>query len=1200
MKTQPRCVALLFSGALVGTTLAGTDVPRAGTYWHSPKRGDRVAAICPGSQRDVPKTIYTKGHIRELREAVAKDKAKLERTAAAAEVYASVSDDEYRKMIIPYSGYPAPSVCGFVCPLCGRVCGACDPQIRGTFDIRKPYQVTRRCCDTVVYERQEDAPADHKYRPNGHVMVRHFDGTPHRYPYWKGKDRLGNDSILFPRSLVWQTRMEHLRWHALRCLADAYLYTGAEKYARKALVILKRLAEIYPSLPLWGKPRCVMDYKWLLAVIQNRPTRHGGLARGKDKRPLSRGEFEAWPRPSPYAFPPWSPTTVGNKNRFGEYILGYSLRQLPRAFLIVETSASMEQCSVEWFREPGRLEALVRENLFEEIAKEFSACPVAKGNYAPQIMSQAVYVGIAARDRYLFNTGLQLADILLLNHAHQDVAFEQGSVQYVLMMSGYHNNVRNMLGALSQEREAEFPFARFARDNMARVAKCMSTFRGVLSGHGDGNDFAVVPTDTSPYKSEPQSRFLPGYGFAVLCSGARGRRTESMLLFDRNTGHNNRGNLNLQLGFEGMLVAPELGYCANWRMLDTTNSNPVHDALMKIPYRYRLLENRNGGEALGHLKIRRLAKSGAMQNTVLVNERAGRMGWATETGAAAGLTLSAPSTPGGVGATLQVAEAEDRRSLPAAGVGCRLYRRAVLNVERPDGRSYVVDIFRVAGGQRHCYQLKLPRAHVVQTSLGKARPVGNAQKYLNTKPGVLAWQVTRRSPVGSPDVADPGFEFMNVVKVHSNLAGTYHVRWLWDPSLRKPGTDSSRAGKYPQVVVDLHGVRPRDTEAGRRPIAGEEVWLSRAHYPMRLTETVDGKQQDGAVAFENGMSVYTHFRMGSPALASRFTHVVEMYTHGGAPAIKKIVPVAVAPSPVLDPSVHDHYAVGLDVEFVKGGHDVVVSAPDSQLRSVGDKPGRMAVAARFALLRFGETGKFEFGGIINGRGLSCGDVRVASDGDLAGRLVDIIGDITGTRKQSALVIEPYGRWPEGKTLVGERIHVAVSPDHEDIYTVGEVNRQGVHVRVDLEGTPPLGYHWDRVKQVHARWPSSVEVASFQIPKSPNNTYFRGKRIFFPTLGLDLRVKDTPRVEKMWRCKDVIVSPSVDLTKLGVRPGTPLVIYGMAVGQMVRIPSRVAVRHDGGARFTVQSNVDFVLRKAGRSLTVRAEELGGAEKQVTLK
>jgi len=1210
--------------------------------WFSPRRCKDVASIAPGRRRKMPDDFFTPEAVAEMRrraEEDAEEKARVAAVVAQAERLARLSDQDYREMIIPYSGYPLHGYT-MVCPFCGRKCTAHDSALPNEYDFHKPYQTRRRCCGTVVYEREEDYPPDYAYRPNGVVQVPHFDGAERPYPCWRGKNTHGEPTIFFPRSLVWQDRMDALRDKVCSTLAEAYLYTGDEEYARKTLVILHRFAEIYRDLPLWTRLD-VSREEWEFKQPTIAKGRSGGLAPSPSDptRPLTREEYEAWPRPARYARAPWvtGPSAEMGPTRFGMMAGIYwgGLEDMSLAYLMVKNSRGMAELSTELWDAPDKLDAFIREGLLEELAKECTAYPPLMGNYISLTMIGCYYLGLAARSDYLYNLALDFADLTLLTHVYPDIAFEQGSLLYIGMMGGYHNNVKKMMGRQIATRDAEFPFSKYARENFWRVFANMSTFRYVQSKHGDGEDspFPIGwhpgsgtgqpppcnrmcgPTPCDPEDERRcASRFMPGYGFATLTSGAPGARTESLILFNRSWAHNHSVTLSLQLAFEGFMVAPEIGYCAWWRTLDVTPKNPKYDQLMALPYKYKLLDADAPAPGLDARRdvwsrwdsgVNNLSHCGVLQNHVLVNERApARVGQGRRGGGRA-LTLSAPRSAGTVGATLQVVEVEDPESFRIAGVNCELYRRSVLNIERPDGRAYVVDLFRVTGGERHLYQLKLPGADLAANTLADPVRAGNGQDYLDTKPGVA--ESRSRAHGSIEDQADGGFQFLNRLLIFRDLPEDYRIAWRRDLKRFAPKSPETLAGKpvfaswienAPTVVVDMRVVNlPLPPFDSGQHAADEEVWFSNAHYPCRLEETVDGAPQTGITAFENALTVYSRFRSGRTSLESRFAHVFEMYPQGQQSVIKQIAPLFPAPK-----QLESSYVAGLNILFRDGGRDLVASMPDCKWRDLAGSgaglPGEgSGIAARFALLRLAPDGGFLCGEVVNGKGFVCGDVGVQSAGDLTGELADIVGDITGTRKESALIIRPHGPWPAGDALVGERIHVAAAPDEDDVYTVARVQRiADDRVRVDLEGTPPLAYHWDQVKQVAADDPSSFEISFDSLHKGLGNRLFINKRILFPTLELELRVADVPYMSnRTW----LSVKPEVDLARLGVKPGTPFLIYGMAVGNLVRVPSRIAVRKSAPGRFTVQTNVDFTLRDGGRERRLNAEELRGRETEIEL-
>ncbi len=1170
---------------------AGESVAEAANFWHNSERSVRVAAIAPGVPQPLPKQIYTQEYLKELQSAATP--AEVAEWRLIADPLLAISDAEWRAMIADYSPYPS-FYKGFVCPYCGVELGQMDPNGPNIFDIRKPFQATRRCCGTVMYEHPGDEPADYPYSANKILPVPHLDGTRHDYPYWEGKDRLGDPAIVFARSSVWKTRLEYIRENALDALHHAWLKTGDERYARKGLVILHRLAAVYANWPLWSYPFGGRnDYTWWKDQVDGRfdVLKKGGLATDADGKPLTRDAFEAQPRPNWFGNAPW-----GQANRLGLHGHGFFLRGLPLYYLSFKAAPVAKAYSMELFGDPDRLESFIEEHLYGELAKEFVSSRPVLGNFAQSTMSVAVYLGIATQNSELYNFGLELADSLPLNNGYPDVSFGEGSVSYCRMVGNLHIAAHNILGAAAEQREKNFPFAAFAFENVDRIHSHMSTFRGVESAHGDGNDSDLVkgkrPYDPADL-TRPVSRFLPHYGFATLTSGSPGKRLESLFLFEKNNFHTHLGNLNLQLAWEGALVAPELGYCSWWRSLDVSERNPVYKALRAIPWRYPLLDRMVDGFNMATENVWSLSHSGVNQNLVLVNERAGRMRGFVKTGHAQPLTLSAPPTAGGVGSILQVAEAEDRDSWRYAGVNVPLYRRAIVNIERPDGRAYVADLFRVTGGERHCYQFKLPRAEVADTNFRDGQPFATAQEHLDTVPGVKDWQGTYARFPEMGNVSDAGFNFLKDVTVYNAMDRVWRVRWLWDNRLRHDVEEP----KIPKVVVEMHKVGGVDADANW---VRNEAWLSRANYPMTLNETIAGNKQSGAVVFEKGMSVYSAFREGKPGLVSRFAHLFELYPEGQSAVIKSTCPLVVPNTEVLKThGLRNQYAIGIETTFVDNTRDILISAADHETRRFSDRKDGLQTSARFALMRLDTDGKFREGAVVDGRGFAIGNVAVESAGSLSGTIVDLRGDITGTRRESALIIRPNHPWPGGECLAGERLFIEVLPGEYDAYTVSRISMlNGGLIRVDLEGTPSLAYQWDRVKTIEADRPDVIEVMTQYLYKGAYTDYFHGKYIYFPTHDLELKVAEVFPGGGHGRAR-LIVGGGVDLRAVGIREGEPLVIYGMAPGQPVRIPSRIAVRKLEPGRYAVQANIEFTLCEGAERAQVKAEALATGEARIAL-
>jgi len=114
--------------------------------------------------------------------------------------------------------------------------------------------------------------------------------------------------------------------------------------------------------------------------------------------------------------------------------------------------------------------------------------------------------------------------------------------------------------------------------------------------------------------------------------------------------------------------------------------------------------------------------SALSQNTVTVDDAFTSPGWDDKRGFGELITFKGGEAPGDAGAKFQVLDVRNRFSFERVGVNVRDFRRALLAVEGPDGRPYVVDVLALRGGQRQAlYQSALGRTRRRAPAAGGSR-----------------------------------------------------------------------------------------------------------------------------------------------------------------------------------------------------------------------------------------------------------------------------------------------------------------------------------------------------------------------------------------------------------------------------------------------------------------------------------------------
>lgn len=161
----------------------------------------------------------------------------------------------------------------------------------------------------------------------------------------------------------------------------------------------------------------------------------------------------------------------------------------------------------------------------------------------------------------------------------------------------------------------------------------------------------------------PRTECMPSYGLAVLRSGAGDASRALALYFGRNTGHGHADTLNIELFAHGVDLMPDLGY-------------PEYTGAWPSRWQW-------SSHTVSH-------------NTVLVDKRGQR-----------------PNVRGTARFVLEgkgVSAAEVYSETPYPQTS--LYQRTVAMVDVNEEEFYVVDIFRVHGGNEHHYSLHGPEGEV--------------------------------------------------------------------------------------------------------------------------------------------------------------------------------------------------------------------------------------------------------------------------------------------------------------------------------------------------------------------------------------------------------------------------------------------------------------------------------------------------------
>src|SRR4051812_23597276 len=190
------------------------------------------------------RTLFSDNEIRQARANIARypaAKAVADSIIKVAAEWAAWSDADFR-FLIPDARVPrAFDVSAEGCPKCGKKLFEKFGVPGWVVDPKKPYTVKCPNCDTIFPSNDFAA-----YYRSGFKDKVSWD-TPYMDDGWGWVDPKTGERYWFVAHANHWTLHGRLM-HVMHCLGRAYLLTGDERYAHKAMVALERFADVYPAM----------------------------------------------------------------------------------------------------------------------------------------------------------------------------------------------------------------------------------------------------------------------------------------------------------------------------------------------------------------------------------------------------------------------------------------------------------------------------------------------------------------------------------------------------------------------------------------------------------------------------------------------------------------------------------------------------------------------------------------------------------------------------------------------------------------------------------------------------------------------------------------------------------------------------------------------------------------------------------------
>ena len=1131
------CVGLASFGAGAQDAPAGTPPHARGPFsWYAKDRAAKVAALIPGSKMPAytPETLFAEWTKQQVERwnakhpAVPADQAYREYAATAPTDAELVRD--FPRHIAPFgqvrSGKPDRSkrdnVLITYCPFCQ------SRSFSLAYDPNNDYHAATNCCRTELYGRPQDFPPGYALAPNSTARFLRLDGTSPEIPCTIYRDTDGVEWELFIKTLFDQRRWLREGCDLVRQYGREFRDTANPLCAHKIAVILDEVADTYYGLPL-----CYRNQ----------------LAMGKDGKPLTRVEWEAVPRPAIFKV-----SYLGGWNRrrpiFNKGWINMSDEHIwVEPFARVRHHPAFKHYSQRKYGAPNALDRKVMTKMLREVALMFRSVFSQKllTNYQEANYVDMWLLGLLVQDRDLIDFAGPAQVATLYNHTYQDGMNGEGAPNYMAMPGGYfYPYLRDPKGWLEFYPRFldDHPFYWAANNEMRRLR----TVRGLQVEFGDQHEYAYDTryiTDPARVRANEKigSRNWAGYGVGILRVGGPGHRQEVCISYTRATLHNAQDALSMGCWVDGVPVMRRGGYAASSRNAHLQWERPEFQALKKMGYPREIAECERGFGRWSWI----YAHSPLCQNGATVDEVATGRGWGDNRGYGEVVTFKGGESAGQPGSSFQVLDVRDHYSWSRVDKAVRDFRRTLIGVEGPDGRPYVLDLLKLDGGRRHALynsawadraEDSLPRVesnatHLAQAFFGGKLPEDNTH-YRN-------------------------FEQVRNVERLARPGPTWDLTWATDMAAYAPRDPRGRPFRRPlpddegKVRLRLIGFTPR---SGRTElIRGQGPWIGVMRQPLP-----QGPGINGNVAFMDARDFLVEHRTASPeqpALTSLFVHVLEGYQDGERSAIRSAVRLEA--TSVAGPA-RDVLALKLEM---RAGHTDTVIYQSAAGRI--ELPDGLRTDARYAVLRRDAKGEVMAAEVCRGTYLRISDFSVSMPGDFTGAIVDVIGDLTGTRQQSALVIRPDAPWPVGDGLADRQLLIRVesplrAPCNEGYRIKGATALPGGLVRVDLQDHAPFVTSWHEVVVLPKDRPNVLRTNRPMVDHG-NNPWYNGLKIWFPKRDKTYTIRNVNRVGGGYGGDTLEVVEDVDLAAEGIRLGDWYVIYGIEPGRRVTVANELCWRRE---------------------------------------
>lgn len=782
-------------------------------------------------------------------------------------------------------------------------------------------------------------------------------------------------------------------------LADGYLFTEDPRYARKAAILLDRIADVYPELDFdWWADRGFHQYRSIGGKVADNIWENGIAAdfiQAYDK------VYDGMEQPELVAFLAAKADRFGRQGQkrtvadirrniedgilreivkevqAGEVRGNFGMRQqtVAIAAVVLDEEPTSRQW-IEWLFQPEANSGLhqpssggdIHQVLYGLVDKDGMGGEAAPGYSLIWLNSLRVVANILADYPRPLPPAVNLAALPKFRQMYSAAPQLTCLGRFTPHIGDSGKTGSPGVVGVSTEMALE-AFARWNDPAFAQLAwqlnggKAEGLHGGIFDAEPEAIAARVAAAVQEAGARAPAPVNMNGYGLTVLKSGRGEHERNLWLYFGRNIGHGHRDTLNFGLFSHGMSVVSDLGY-------------PEYTGFW--PKRQGWTQN-----TISH-------------NTVVVDRAKQGPSW---------VARQRFVHFGQEG--LQAVETESPKVYPQ----CSLYRRTLALIDTSPEHSYVVDIFRVRGGSDH--RLSFHAAEGSVTTEGLQLTAQAEGTYAGPE---VPFGKYYDGPESSRYMGS-GFQYLEKVRRDPAPQGPIAAEW----SL----VDTWKVAKQrDDVRLRYRLLNPQG-----------EVALATGYPP--LNNTNNPRSLEYLVAARTGAE--------GEELESVFVSVIDTFA-GASPVVSaRLLPVTLADGQPLPDTVT---ATAVEIRLTEGRTDLLVSSTNPELPLRVD--GRLQFQGRLGMVRLVD-GKPVRAELVDGPQLALGEAELRNpQWPLRGTVVEFDRD---DRERHRLVVRCERPLPEGEALAGRWIFVENDGERDAAYEIQSVaaDAQGQTVDVGSAG-----------------------------------------------------------------------------------------------------------------------------------------------------